>query len=62
MKSVRDGIDPAAKPSGTAASNAWLRADGGYIFADAPNAGTSAAVIVHQISMHRSITPTQGTR
>ena len=32
------------------ASNAWLWADGGCIFADAPNAVTSAAVIVHQIS------------
>jgi hypothetical protein len=30
-----------------AASNAWLGADGGCIFADAPNAVTSAAVILH---------------
>src|SRR6202043_3633461 len=36
------------------ASNAWLWADGGCIFADAPNTVTSAAVIVHQISMHRN--------
>jgi hypothetical protein len=36
------------------ASNAWPWADGGCIFADAPNAGTSAAVILHQISMHRN--------
>ena len=43
-------------------SNAWLWADGGYIFADALNAGTSAAVIVPQISMHRSITPPRVTR
>jgi hypothetical protein len=40
-----------------AASNAWLGADGGCIFADAPNAVTSAAAIVHQVSMHRNITP-----
>jgi hypothetical protein len=40
-----------------AASNAWLGADGGCIFADAPNAVTSAAVILHQISTHRNITP-----
>ena len=44
------------------ASNAWLRADGGCIFADAPNAVTSAAVIVRQISMHRNITPLRVTR
>src|SRR6516162_6706043 len=44
------------------ASNAWLSADGGCIFADAPNAGTSAAAIVHQISMHRNITPLRVTR
>jgi hypothetical protein len=36
------------------ASNAWLWAAGGSIFADAPNAGTSAAVIVHQ-SVERSL-------
>jgi hypothetical protein len=45
-----------------AASNAWPRVDGGFIFADAPNAGTSAVVIVHQISMHRSITLPRVTR
>jgi hypothetical protein len=39
------------------ASDAWLWADGGSILADAPNAGTSAAVIAHQINMHRNITP-----
>ena len=44
------------------ASNAWSRADGGFIFADAPNAVTSAAVIIHQISMHRNITPLRVTR
>ena len=38
-------------------SNAWLWADGGSIFADAPNVGTSAAVIAHQVNMHRNITP-----
>jgi len=38
------------------ASNARLLADGGCIFADVSNAGTSAAVILHQISMHRNIT------
>src|ERR1700730_5827243 len=41
------------------ASSAWLWAHGGCIFADAPNAVTSAAVIVHQISMHRNITSLQ---
>ena len=44
------------------ASNAWNGANGGFIFADAPNAVTSAAVIIHQISMHRSITPLRVTR
>jgi len=44
------------------ASNAWSGADGGFIFADAPNAVTSAAVIIHQISMHRNITPLRVTR
>ena len=34
----------------------------GCIFADAPNAVTSAAVIVHQISMHRNIRPLRVTR
>src|SRR6516225_7893678 len=38
------------------ASNARLWAGGGCIFADASNAGTSAAVIPHQVSMHRNIT------
>jgi hypothetical protein len=45
-----------------AALNAWLGADGGCIFADAPNAVTSAAVMIHQISMHRNITPLQVIR
>src|SRR6516164_1589028 len=36
------------------ASNARLWAGGGCIFADVSNAGTSAAVILHQIGMHRS--------
>ena len=44
------------------ASNAQARADGGFIFADAPNAVTLAAVIAHQISMHRNITPLPVTR
>jgi hypothetical protein len=44
------------------APNAWPGADGGCIFADVPNAATSAAVIVHQISMRRNIMPRQGTR
>jgi hypothetical protein len=38
-----------------AALNAWLPEDGGFTFADAPNAVTSAAVILHQINMHRNI-------
>jgi hypothetical protein len=42
--------------------NARLWADGGCIFADAPNAVTSAAVIVHQISMHRNTAPRRVTR
>src|SRR6202140_39883 len=44
------------------ASNAQARADGGFIFADARNAVTSAAVIVHQVSMHRNISPLRVTR
>src|SRR5271167_2499348 len=39
------------------APNARLRADGGFIFADARNAVTSAAAIVHQVSMLQSTTP-----
>ena len=62
MKSERDGINLAASQAEQVASNAWLWADGGFIFADAPNAVTSAAVIVHQISMHRNITPRRVTR
>jgi hypothetical protein len=44
-------------PAEQAALNAWLGADGGCIFADVPNAVTSAAVMIHQINMHRNITP-----
>src|SRR5271169_4872235 len=44
------------------ASSAQARADGGFIFADAPNAVTLAAAIVHQVSMHRNITPLRVTR
>lgn len=44
------------------ASNAWLWADGGCICADAPHAGTSAAVIAHQIGMRRNTTPLPVTR
>jgi len=48
--------------AGQVASNAWLGADGGCIFADAPHAGTSAAAIVHQVSMHRNMLPLPVTR
>ena len=63
MKSRR-GMASTQRPSQAeqVAPNAWLWADGGFIFADAPNAVTSAAVIVHQISMHRNITPRRVTR
>jgi hypothetical protein len=44
------------------ASSAWLWADGGFIFADAPNAVTSAAAIVHQVSMRRNIAPLRAIR
>jgi hypothetical protein len=44
------------------ASNAWLRADGGCIFEDAPNAVISAAATVHQISTLRNIAPRRVTR
>jgi hypothetical protein len=58
MKSERDGINPAAKPSGTGCVECLaLWADGGSISADAPNAGISAAVTVHRISTHQNITP-----
>jgi hypothetical protein len=40
-----------------AAPNVWLRADGGFIFADARNAVTLAAAIVRQVSMLQSTTP-----
>jgi hypothetical protein len=42
--------------------NAWRLAVGGSIFADAPNAVISAAVIVHQISMRRNIVRPQVTQ
>ena len=62
MKSERDGINPAAKPSGTGCCRMhWLSAGGGCIFADAPNVVTSAAAIVHQIGMRRNITPRRVT-
>jgi len=44
------------------ASNAPLWAGGGCIFADVSSAGTSVAVILHQISMHRNITRLRVTR
>ena len=43
-------------------SNAWRPEVGGSIFADAPNAATSAAVIVLQISTRRNITRPRVTR
>ena len=42
--------------AGLVASNA-LPADGGCTFADVPNAVTSAAAIVHQVSTRRNTTP-----
>jgi hypothetical protein len=57
MKSVRDGINKAVSQAEQVASNAWPRANGGFIFADAPNAVTSAAAIVPQVSMHRNSMP-----
>jgi hypothetical protein len=45
-----------------AASNARLRANGGFIFADARNAVTSAAATALQVSMHRNTLPPRGTR
>ena len=44
------------------ASNARLKAHGGFIFADVPNAVTSVAVILHQGSMRRNTTPLRATR
>jgi hypothetical protein len=44
------------------ASNARGWTDGGCIFADAPNAVTLAAVILHPISTHRNIAPLRVTR
>jgi hypothetical protein len=44
------------------ASNAWRRANGGCIFADARNAVTSAAATAHQISTRRSTVPLRGIR
>jgi hypothetical protein len=49
-------------PAKQVASNAWLWANGGCIFAAARNAVTSAVVIIPQISMHRNITPQRVTR
>jgi hypothetical protein len=47
--------------AGQVALNA-LPAGGGCIFADVPNAVTSAAAIVHQVSTHRNTTPLRVTR
>jgi hypothetical protein len=60
MKSERDGQRLRQAEQG--ASNAWLAAHGGCIFADALNAATSAAAIPRLISMHRNITPRLVTR
>jgi hypothetical protein len=62
MKSEMDGINPAVEPSGTGCVECLALGGCGCISADAPNAGTSAAVIVHPISMHRNITPLRATR
>jgi hypothetical protein len=43
-------------------SNVRLPADGGCIFADARNAGTSAAATVRQVSTRRNTTPLPVTR
>jgi hypothetical protein len=49
MNSERDGINPAAMPSGTGCVEcSGLDGCGGCIFADAPNAVTLAAATVHQ--------------
>ena len=45
-----------------AASNAWLRADGGFIFADARECGHIGCCDSSPISMHRNITPPRVTR
>jgi len=62
MKAQREGINALAKPSVRAVLNAWRPALGGSIFADAPNAVISAAVIVLQISMRRNIVRPQLTQ
>ena len=43
------------------ASNAWLRANGGFIFAGVPNAGILAVATVRQISMRRNTTLPRAT-
>ena len=55
MKSERNGINASVKAV-QVVSNAWRLAVGGYIFADAPNVVTSAAVITQQVNTRRSIT------
>ena len=58
---VREGwYQPAVEPSGTGCVECLARADGGWISADAPNAGTSAAVIVHPLPIRLSPTATSG--
>jgi hypothetical protein len=44
MKSEMDGINPAVEPSGTGCVECLALGGCGCISADAPNAGTSAAV------------------
>jgi hypothetical protein len=61
MNSEREGINPAAKPSGIGCVDCSGLDGGGYMFVDAPNAVTLAAVTVHQISMHRDIASLQVT-
>ena len=42
--------------------NAWRSAVGGCICADAPNVVTSAAAIIHRVSMHRNTTQLPATQ
>jgi hypothetical protein len=54
MKSEREGINALAEPNCTGCVECL--AVGGCIFADAPNAVTSAAATIHLISTRQNIT------
>jgi len=56
MNPKRDGINSTANRPVQVVSSVWQQVGGGYTYADAPNAGTSAAAITRQTNMPQSTT------